>query len=265
MNYSTLAAAMEQVGGEQPIDALSIYRAFEQISDGRHKRGVRYSVALILTLIVLAKAAGMTTLQGIAEWVRLRTEWLKEVLSEARASFPCAATYSNVLRAVEAEQVRQVLTDWLTRVGAIKRGGEEPRRLVRQAERKRHEHVAFDGKALRGTLGHGAADQKKMHQLTLYETQMGILLKEQVTQEKQNELSIVSHFLTPSLITGRIISADALHTQHAFCLGVTRLEDDYVLIAKGNQATLQEDLRLFFSEPPNITAFLQGWTPPNEL
>ena len=57
MNYSTLQQAMEQVGWsqEQEVDAFSVYQACEQIQDGRHKRGVRYRVALILTLIILAK------------------------------------------------------------------------------------------------------------------------------------------------------------------------------------------------------------------
>ena len=126
---------------------------------------------------------------------------------------------SNVLRAVDAEQEKQV-------------------------------HVALDGKTLRGTLSHEAADQKKMHQLALYETQTGVILKEQVSGEKQNELSIVSQFLTPLLVKGRIISADALHTQHAFCFSVTRWDGDYVLIARGNQSTLHDNLQLFFSEPP---------------
>ncbi len=35
MDYNTLQAAMEQGEGEQQIDALSVYRAFEQIEDGR--------------------------------------------------------------------------------------------------------------------------------------------------------------------------------------------------------------------------------------
>ena len=35
----------------------------------------------------------------------------------------------------------------------------------------------MDGKTLRGTLGHAAADQQKMHQLTLYDTQIGVLRK----------------------------------------------------------------------------------------
>ena len=89
-----------------------------------------------------------------------------------------------------------------------------------------------------------------MHQLALSETHTGVILKEQVTGEKQNELSIVSQFLTPLLVTGRILSADALHTQHAFCWGVTRWDGDSVLIAKGKQSLLHDDLQLFFSEPP---------------
>src|SRR5947207_1342010 len=250
MDYSTLNEAMEQGKLVEGIDALSVYRAMEQVQDGRHKRGVRYSVALIFTLILLGKLAGMTTPRGIAEWVRLRAGWLRTVLPTTRQTFPCAATYSNVLRAVEAEQVNAVLTQALTRVSAMEHCGDEPSRLAGQAEREAHVHVALDGKTLRGTLGHEQADQQKMHQLALYETKTGLLLKEQVTGEKQNELSIVSQFLTPLWIKGRIISADALHTQHAFCTCVTRWEGDYVLIAKGNQATLRDDLQLFFSDPP---------------
>ncbi len=61
---------MGQGEWEQQIDALSVYRACEQIEDGRHKRGMRYSVALIGALILLGKLAGMTSLAGIAQWVR---------------------------------------------------------------------------------------------------------------------------------------------------------------------------------------------------
>jgi predicted transposase YbfD/YdcC len=250
MNYITLAEAMEQIGWDQQIDALSVYRAFEQVEDKRHKRGVRYSVALLLTLILLGKLAGMTTLQAIAEWVRLQAGWLRVVLPCSRKTFPCAATYSNVLRAVDAEQVNLLMSQLLCRVEATQRCGEEPSRLVGQQEQEQHRHVALDGKTLRGTLGHQAADQAAIHQVALYETQTGLVLKEQVTGEKQNELSIVSQFLTEVWVKGRIITADALHTQVNFCLSVTRWNGDYILVAKDNQPTLADDLRLFFAEPP---------------
>lgn len=170
MNYSMLEAQLEAVKVPMQIDALSVYRALEQVQDGRHRRGVRYSVALILTLIVLGKLAGMTTPAAIADWVRLRREWLSEVLPVTRSSFPCATTYSHVLQRLQAEQVNHVLSQFLTRASAMERCGEEPSRLVGQAKREEQVHVALDGKTLRGTLGHEAADQKPMHQLGLYDT-----------------------------------------------------------------------------------------------
>jgi predicted transposase YbfD/YdcC len=250
MNYTTWQEAVEQAELPVEVETLSVYRAFEQVQDGRHKRGVRYSVALILTLIVLAKLAGMTTPLAIAEWVRLRAGWLRKVLPVRRKDFPCASTYSNVLQTLDAEQVNEVVTQLLIRVGATKRCGEEPSRLVGQAEREQHVHVALDGKTLRGTLGHEAVDQRKMHQVALYETGTGLVLKEQVVGDKENELSIVSQFLTPVWVKGRIISADALHTQHTFCAEVTHAGGFFLLVAKGNQPTLRDDLQLFFSEPP---------------
>ena len=142
-----------------------------------------------------------------------------------------------------------VLMQSLTRVAATQRCGDEPSRLAGQVPAE--QHVALDGKTRQSTLGHEALDQRKMHQLALYDTQSGLILKEQVTGEKQSELSIVSAFLTPVLVKGRIISADALHTQHAFCFTVTRWDGDYLLIAKDHQATLADDLRLFFTAPPH--------------
>ena len=76
------------------------------------------------------------------------------------------------------------------------------------------------------------------------------MLKEHVVGDKQNELSIVSQFLSPVWVKGRIISADALHTQHSFCIEVTHAGGFYLLVAKGNQPTLRDDLQLFFSKPP---------------
>lgn len=225
-------------GWENERGVLSIYATMQQLTDKRRKQGRRYSLALIFTYLLVAKAAGETTLQGITEWIRLRGRWLQEMLPGVRGSFPCQATYSNVLRAVDPEELNQVLMSLLTRARTQSRKPGE------------QEHVALDGKTLRGTQHHLPEDQKKMHQVALYETQTGIVLKEQVVGDKENELSRIREFLTPQLLKGRIVSADALHTQHAFCLGTTLAGGEYTLFAKGNQATLQEDLQLFFTEPP---------------
>jgi hypothetical protein len=114
--------------------------------------------------------------------------------------------------------VNQIVSQLLCRVEVTRHCREEPSRLVGQAEQERHQHVALDGKTLRATLSHEAADQAAMHRMALYETQAGLVLKEQVTGEKQNALSIVSQFLTEVWVKGRIITVDTLHTHVDFCL-----------------------------------------------
>lgn len=238
MNYSMLEEVRELTGWSKECEALSIYQELGKIEDTRGKKGKRYGLALLLTCVLLAKMAGETTLQAIAEWIRFRSTWLQEVLPDTRAAFPCAATYSNVLRTVDPAQVNQVLMDLLTRVRAEKRlSGEQM-------------HVVLDGKTLRGTQHHLAEDQNKMHHMNLYEAKTGIVLKEDMVAEKANELTHMKPFLTPVLLQGRVISADALYTQHSFCQDVITAGADYLLVVKHNQPILYEDLSLFFHEPP---------------
>lgn len=238
MNYTMLENPKELAGWQTESEVLSIYTTMQQLSDTRRKQGKRYPLALVLTYVLLAKAAGETTLQAIAEWIRLRGSWLAEMLPGVRGSFPCAATYSNVLRAVDPEQVNERLMSLLTRVRAATREAGE------------QEHVALDGKTLRGTQKHEAEDQKKMHQVSLYETRTGVVLKEQVVKNKESEQTRVQELLLPVYVKGRIVSADALHTHATICTSITASGGEYVLFAKGNQSTLKKDLHLFFSEPP---------------
>ena len=206
MNYSMFEECMEQYQWPLEVDAMSLYRAFAQVKDGRHKRAVRYPVQAILTLVLLAKLAGMRTPAAIAEWLRHRAEQFKLWLPWKRKSFACACTYSNVLRTLDAEQLNEVLAQLLTRAEAQQRCGDEPSRLSSDEGGQAHRHLALDGKTLRATLGHVAAWEQKMHQLGLYEVKTGVLLKEQVTGEKQNELSIIWQFLLKIACIGDVMS-----------------------------------------------------------
>lgn len=238
MNYSMVDEARELAGWSTESEAFSVYEAMTNLTDTRRDQGKRYSLALLLTCVLLAKMAGETTLQAIAEWIRLRSTWLQTILPETRDTFPCAATYSNVLRTVDPEQVNQLLMDLLTRVRAEKRTQGEQR------------HVVLDGKTLRGTQNHLAEDQQKMHHVNCYEAKTGIVLKQHMVAEKEGELTRVKAFLTPVLLQGRIISADALYAQSSFCQELMAARGDYLLFVKRNQPTLQEDLALFFRDPP---------------
>jgi hypothetical protein len=73
------------------IDEASLYKAFEQVKDGRKGKGKRYPLALLLTLLLLGKMAGETSIKGIIEWVQERKGLLKQLLSWPKG-FPVNST-----------------------------------------------------------------------------------------------------------------------------------------------------------------------------
>ena len=248
MDYTTLMAQMECMPLASEADAQSLYAAFQQIEDGRRKRGVRYPLALLLTLIVLAKLAGMNNMNAVVEWVRHRNQWLNRIFGVSYQRWPCFSTYVYALSKLDAQVVTFVLSSALRRLEAERRCADEPSRLVLQTGKQDHQHLAFDGKALRGTYGHENPEHPAVHLCAFYEVNTGIVLAQRTVQDKENEISALKEMLTPTLVKGRIVSADAMHTQRFFCQQVTRWGGDYILIAKDNQSSLRETLELFFAD-----------------
>jgi predicted transposase YbfD/YdcC len=66
--------------------------------------------------------------------------------------------------------------------------------------------------------------------------------------EKSNEITALPELLALLDVKGRIITADAMHTQRSTAKAVCARGGDYVLALKGNQGTLFEDVRLYLND-----------------
>ncbi len=64
MDYTTLLQGQARLSHMEAVVRNSLYRAFQGLADPRKRKGKRYVLALLLTLLVLAKLAGETTLSG---------------------------------------------------------------------------------------------------------------------------------------------------------------------------------------------------------
>jgi predicted transposase YbfD/YdcC len=230
------------------IDEASLYKAFEHVKDGRKEKGKRSPLPLILTLILLGKMAGETTISGIVDWVRERKQWIQRALNWPK-DFPVNATYSEALAKCCGEEIAQAIAQVLLKARAREHCGEEPSRLVPQKwEEEQLIHTAMDGKTLRGTLGHSSEKQPSVHLLSLYDGESGIVLTQRAVNSKENEITASGAFLHPLLIKGRIISTDALHTQKKWGAGVDAYGGYYLVTVKDNQPTVRKDLEDFFQD-----------------
>jgi predicted transposase YbfD/YdcC len=230
------------------IDPASLYRAFEQVRDGRNKKGKRYPLPLLLTLLLLGKLAGETSVNGIVDWINERQGWLRSQLNWPKR-FPTNSTYSEALARCDAEQIVTVIASVLLKARAVEQGETHPSRLQAHRQEEVLTHVAMDGKTVRGTLGHERAGQPPVHLLALYECHSGIVLTHRAVRSKENEISAAAALIHPALVKGRIISTDAIHTQKKWCAWVHAYAGYYLTIVKKNQPQLYQDLVDFFDDP----------------
>lgn len=74
MNITTDFERIVLPTGAKQTEPQTLYAVLTQVSDGRKERRKRYEVALVLTLLRLAKMGGESKVSEIVEWARLRIE-----------------------------------------------------------------------------------------------------------------------------------------------------------------------------------------------
>lgn len=248
MNLSIFEINEKVLGSGMKIDPESLYRAFEQIADGRKKKGKRYPLPLLLTLILLGKLAGETSISGIIEWVNERQSWLKQQLSWPKR-FPVNSTYSQALAQCDAGQIVKAIAQVILKARAVEQCETEPSRLLASGpSQEQLIYTAMDGKVLRGTLGHASANQPSVHLLSLYECESGLVIAQEAVKSKENEISGSAAFLHPLLVKGRIVSTDAMHTQKKWFAGIHAYGGYYLSVAKKNQPGVHQDVLDFFAD-----------------
>ncbi|GCF11194.1 ISAs1 family transposase [Dictyobacter arantiisoli] len=250
--YLSIFDEAEQVSREPfVIDDASLYRAFERVTDRRKARGKRYPLALILTLLMLGKMAGETTISGVVDWVKERQKVLRRRFNWPKP-FPVNSTYSEALAQCDGQEIAQAIAQVILKARAVEqretKQTEQSCFLAHQQPAENLIHTAMDGKVLRGTLGHAKESQPPVHLLSLYECESGIVLAQKAVRSKENEIVAAGAFMHPLLLKGRIISTDALHTQKKWCAAVNAYEGYYLTIVKNNHPSMYEDFILFFED-----------------
>jgi predicted transposase YbfD/YdcC len=231
------------------IDPASLYQAFEKVKDRRGRKGTRYPLAFILTLILLGKMAGETKIEGIIDWINLRKEKIRKLLNWPKR-FPSHKTYDYALAQCDHHEVAKAIAQVILAARSGEQCGDEPSRLLAQQVYGKENliHTAVDGKVLRGTLKHGRDDQPPVHLLTFYECESGIVLDQFSVEKKENEYSRCLAILHPLLVKGRILTADAGIGYKEWCGVVHFMGGYYDIPIKDNNPAVRQDLILFFED-----------------
>lgn len=222
-----------------------LYQVLQTLTDPRHARGKRFEVAVVLILMLVAKMAGEHTILGIAEWVRLRMDWLAQIVPLQAG--PCANTYTNICAQIDAVELSAKVADFLGVAPATLTAHAAPDAAPAQPLR----HLACDGKVLRGNHRGGAEAQQV---LGIFDVTAQCMLAQLPIAGKGYEPAAFTAWLDAQpahALDGCLVTADALHTHADVCAAIRQRGGDYLFVVKENQPTLFTDIDLLFSQAPN--------------
>jgi predicted transposase YbfD/YdcC len=246
MEDSTAPVGDDAAGPAPVVFALGdLWRRLAALPDRRGRRGRRYALPVLLLLIVLAKLSGEDRPSGIADWVAHRRALLAQALGLRLPRAPHHNTYRRVL----AQAVVPGALD--AAVGAFFRELPQVGRSVL---------VSIDGKRIRGTVD--AEDPHGEHLLVAYLPQEGIVLLQLPAGQRDNEIRVAPALVEALDLRGKIVAADALHTQRALSAQIVAAGGAYLWRVKANQPTLRADIEELFTADPRT---VEGGQVPREF
>jgi predicted transposase YbfD/YdcC len=238
MNDNTLEVKDNE---ETILNVSSLYEQLANIPDKRKARGKRYSLAILLMVIIFAKLSGEDNPIGISGWAKLRKKELKAFFGYDREIKPGHNTIRRTMaHTLEDGDLQEQVNRYLHQTY----GGQQSRQIV------------LDGKTLRGTIPKGKT--QGVHLLAAYLPDEGIVLHQIEVENKENEIVAAPKLLSQLDIKGRMVSGDAMFTHRKISVQVLAQGGDYMWMVKDNQPILREDVARFF-EPARQTA---GWHRP---
>lgn len=212
----------------------SLWQVFAGLPDPRSRHGRRYDLPFLLTCLVAALLCNCNSLAAVGQWCAEHRALLVRHFPHYQCHTPTGALYRWLLPRLAAADLEWALAAWV--------------RATRPAQDT--EPVALDGKTIRGAVRlQPDGTRQAPHLLSVSSQRTQETFLQVAVDGKTNEIPVAQALLAYLPLRGRVVTADALHTQTAFAQAVLAQGADYLLCVKGNQPTLYADIALAFADP----------------
>ncbi len=206
-----------------------LLKHFENVDDPRVDRTKRYPLNEIIFLIISATISGCEGWKSIRDFGMLKIEWLQQFLPYDNG-IPVDDTIARVMRKLNTKQFEDCFISWMRGVATVTEG----------------DVVAIDGKTLRRSYD-TAGEKSAIHMVSAWSSANGVVLGQEKTAAKSNEITAIPELLNKLAIKGCIVTIDAMGCQKAIAKQIVESKADYLLALKKNQGRLHDDVESFFS------------------
>jgi len=207
----------------------SIHKGFFDVEDPRVQDNQSYSLVSLLVMILCAILAGGNTILDIYDYAHLKLKMFQRILKIEEA--PSYNVFWWLLTRLNPRQLENSLVRWI--------------QLLPEKEKKKL--ISIDGKHIRG-----AARNAKIHLVSAWDSNRSLLLGQIKAKEKSNEITAIPELLDSLDLTNATITIDAAGCQTEIVEKIRDGKGDYVIALKGNQGTLQEEAKNFFTQVRDV-------------
>lgn len=202
---------------------------FGSVPDHRVPGLVTYPLDELLLSTLSGLLCGGEDWEDVVTLAEAHLEWLRGYLP-FRHGIASPDTYGTVFRALDSDALAGSFAAWVSSLVGQVRGV-----------------VAIDGKTLRGSKRE-ASGKGALHLLSAFAHEAGLVIGQKAVDGKSNEITAIPELLDVLALEGAVVTIDAMGAQRGIAEAICARGADYVLALKGNQSTLHDDVRLFFTE-----------------
>lgn len=211
---------------------LALIHRFEAIEDPREDRTRAHKLSDILAIVFCAVLCGARGWEAIENFGLAKEAWLKERLHlELSNGIPSDDTFRRVISRLRPQVIAECVIAWLNTLRAQGEG----------------EVISIDGKRVRHSYD-TVTGQQAIHLVSAWASERGITLAQAKVDSKSNEITAIPVLLRLIEIAGSVVTIDAMGCQRTIAEQIINQKGDYVLALKGNQTSLQEDVKLFLED-----------------
>jgi predicted transposase YbfD/YdcC len=203
---------------------------FSKLADPRQSAKVVFPLPEIMLLVLAATIAGADDLVEVHEWGLEHLDFLRTCLP-FRDDIPSHDTLADVLNALDQELFKTCFMDWVEG--------------LRDSD---PDVIAIDGKTSRRTHDRGK-ERKPLHLVSAWASRQRLVLGQQATEEKSNEITAIPLLLERLHLQGAIVTIDAMGTQIDIAQKILDGGGDYCLSLKENRPLLHDEVERFFADP----------------
>lgn len=184
----------------------------------------------ILFLSMCAVLSGAEGWEDIEDFGHAKIDWLKQYLPFNKG-IPRHDTIARVLCRIEPASIQTCFINWVKDIA-----------LQCDAD-----VIAIDGKTARRSFT--TKDRKNaLHMVSAWSCAHGLVLGQRKVDDKSNEITAIPELLDILDIKGCTLTMDAMGCQHAIVEQIQAKGGDYVIALKGNQGTLNEEVKAWFQK-----------------